>query len=43
MLAASIIALASLFVGQAVAHGGVTSYVIDGESVPGDFPNTLAQ
>ncbi len=42
MLAASLIALASLFVGQAAAHGGVTSYVIDGESVPRIFPLYLA-
>lgn len=31
MLAASFIALASFLVGQAAAHGGVVSYIIDGE------------
>ncbi|KAF6749298.1 glycosyl hydrolase family 61-domain-containing protein [Ephemerocybe angulata] len=35
MLAASLIAVASLLVGQAAAHGGVTSYIIDGTTYPG--------
>jgi len=35
MLAASLIGVASFLVGQAVAHGGVTSYVIDGTNYPG--------
>ncbi|KAJ3545785.1 hypothetical protein NMY22_g2296 [Coprinellus aureogranulatus] len=42
MLSASLLALASLFVGQAAAHGGVTSYVIDGTTYPGWQPYNSA-
>ncbi|KAJ2924812.1 hypothetical protein H1R20_g12294, partial [Candolleomyces eurysporus] len=42
MLAASLIAIASLFVGQAAAHGGVTSYVIDGQNFVGWSPYNSA-